>query len=134
MVEIGLPYKEDWTLRFDAQADDLPRLPCKSRYRRIGFDDAVPICVDEGRGGCVVAVETDIGGTERFINSSVERLGEFLILYEQYRRAARVLPEEEILKLIRTVESRMRDIDPNACEDLNNYWPIVVEQMNQGLL
>lgn len=134
LMSVGLPCKEDWTLRFDPEADQLPRLPNKTSCRRIGFDDVVPICLDEERKGCVVAIETDIGGTERFVNSSVERLGEFLVLYQEYRKAARTLSEAEILKLIPTIEARMRQIDPKAVDDPNNYWPVIIEQMNQGLL
>lgn len=134
LIEVGLPYKEDWTLQFDPEADHLPRLPNKANYRRIGFDDFVPICLDEKRGGCVVAVETEVGGSERFINSSVERFGEFLVLYQEYRKAARAVSEEEIVKFISGVEERMRKADPKAFDDPNNYWPVIVEQMNQGLL
>jgi hypothetical protein len=134
LIEVGLPYKEDWTLRFDSEADHLPRLPNRVNCRRIGFDDVVPVCLDEKRGGCVVAVETAVGGSERFINSSVECFGEFLVLYQEYRKAARAVSEEEIVKFISGVEERMRKADPKAFDDPNNYWPVVVEQMNQGLL
>jgi hypothetical protein len=134
LIEVGLPYKEDWTLRFDSEADHLPRLPKKANYRRIGFDDLVPVCLDEKRGGCVVAVETAVGGSKRFINSSVECFGEFLVLYQEHWKAARAVSEEEIVKFISGVEERIRKADPEAFDDPNNYWPVVVEQMNQGLL
>src|SRR5690349_15424104 len=79
--EVGLPCKEDWTLRFDAETDKLPPLPSRGNCRQIGFDDSVPLCLDENRRGSVVAVETR---TDRFINTSVERFGEFLVLYQEY--------------------------------------------------
>lgn len=134
LIEVGLPYKEDWTLRFDPEADHLPRLPNRDNYRRIGFDDSVPVCLDEKRGGCVVAVEKEVGGLERFINSSVERFGEFLVVYQEYRKTARVVSEEEIIKLIPSIDERMRKTDPNAFADPDFYWPVILEQMNQGLL
>src|SRR5687767_13432201 len=86
LAEVGLPYKEDWTLRFDPEADQLPPLPGRANYRLVGFDSTVPICLDEEGGGRVMAIETEIGGPERFINSSVERFGQFLTLYQQYRK------------------------------------------------
>ena len=134
LIEVGLPSNEDWTLRFDPEADHLPQLPNKGNYRRIGFDDFVPICLDEKRSGCVVAVEKDVGGSERFINSSVERFGEFLVLYQEYRKTARAVSEEEIVKAIAGIEEGMRKADPKAFDDPNNYWPVILEQMNQGLL
>ena len=93
LIEVGLPCQEDWTLRFDSEADQLPSLPNKRHYRRIGFDDHVPVCLNEKQAGAVIAVETESGGAERFMNSSVERLGEFLVLYQEYRRIARVVSE-----------------------------------------
>ena len=41
---------------------------------------------------------------------------------------------QEILKTIPTIEERMRKIDPRAFDDPNNWWPVIIEQMNQGLL
>jgi hypothetical protein len=134
LIDVGLPCKEDWTLRFDIEGDQLPPLTNKKHYRRIGFDDLVPVCLDERRGGAVVAVETEFGGSERFVNSSVERFGEFLMLYQEYRKTARSASEEEIPSIINGIEGQMCRIDPEAFDDSNNYWPLVVEQMNQGLL
>lgn len=134
LIEVGLPYKEDWTLRFDPEADHLPQLANKGSCRRIAFDDFVPICLNEKRDGCVVAIETDVGGSEQFINTSVECFGEFLVLYQEYRKLARAVSEEEIMKIIPGIEERMQRADPKAFDDSNNYWPVIVEQMNQGLL
>jgi hypothetical protein len=51
LIEVGLPYKEDWTLRFDPEADHVPRLPNKSNCRRIGFvctlGDSLPMPVSD---------------------------------------------------------------------------------------
>src|SRR5712691_11585156 len=134
LAEVGLPLAEKWTLRFDSKADQLPRLPNKSSCRRIGLDDVVPICLDEQHSGRIVAVEEGIGGTERYINSSVESFGQCLVLYQQYRTAARVSTEEDVQKVIITTEEQMRKIDPTAFRDPDNWWPVIVEQMKQGLL
>ncbi len=134
LAEVGLPFRVDWTLRFDPEANQLPRLPNKSHYRRIGFDDVVPICLDEQHGGRIVAVEREVGGTERYINSSVECFGECLVYYQQYRTSVRGVTEDEVAKLITTTEERMRKADPTAFGDSNNWWSVILEQMNQGLL
>jgi len=47
LTDVGLPIGVDWTMRFCAEGDQLPRLPNRSHYRRIGFDAVVPICLDE---------------------------------------------------------------------------------------
>lgn len=134
LIPVGLPYKEDWTLEFDADSVPLPRLENRANYRRIGFDGSVPICLDEDHDGCVVAVESEIGARERFINASVECFAEFLVLYKQYRSAARTVSEEEVVEVIRGIEQSMRIADADAFHGCDNYWPVIIEQMNSGLL
>jgi hypothetical protein len=134
LLEVGLPHQDDWTLRFISETSQIPRVPSRSNCRIIGFDGPVPICLDERHHGSAVAVEMGIGRTERFINTSVERFAEFLVLYQEYRTAARTLSEDETLKFIPSIEERMHKVDPKAFDDRNNYWPVIIEQTNQGLL
>jgi hypothetical protein len=134
LIEVGLPYRVDWTLQFDNEAEQLPRLPNKKNYRRIGYDDVVPLCLDEEDSGRIIAVEDVIGGRERFINSGVDRFAECLVYYQQYRTSVRIAPEEEVPKLVAAAEEHMREADSLAFSDANNWWPVIIEQMNQGLL
>src|SRR5712675_2737444 len=76
LIEVGMPLRADWTLRFDVQADQVAHTPNAAHC--IGFADVVPICIDDR--GCVIAAEENIGGGMRYINSSIERFGECLVL------------------------------------------------------
>jgi hypothetical protein len=134
LSSVGLPIHETWTLKFDADAEHLPQIPNKPHYRRIGFDDIVPICLDEDRAGQVTAVESEIGGIERFINSSVECFGECLVAYQRYRLDAQVSEEAEIENIIDSTEEQMRKADRTAFLNSENWWPLILEQMRQGLL
>jgi hypothetical protein len=132
LVDIGLPRRADWTMRFDDdEARRLPRLPNKPSYRRIGLDYNVPICLDEQRNGCVVLVEEDVG-TERYINSSVELYGGFLVYYHQCRLAARATTADLRL-LVAATEQRMRNADPAAFRDVEDCWPVIIEHMVDSL-
>jgi hypothetical protein len=130
LVEVGMPVGADWTLRFDVQADQVARAPKGAHC--IGFDDVVPICIDER--GRVMAVEQKIGGGERYINSSVECFGECLVHYQRYRTSARAASEGQVQNLISMTEGRLRNADPTAFSDPDNWWPAIVEQINHGLL
>jgi hypothetical protein len=135
LAEVGLPDEVGLTMQFGPEDGMLPRLTTRSHCLRIGFDDIVPICVDEEGAGRVVAVEEeDKDDGPRFINSSVERFGECLVHYEQYRRSVRDVSEAEALRLVGIAEEQMRKADPGAFGDPENWWPIIVEQMNHGLL
>jgi len=135
LIEVGLPPKEkDWTLRFDTDTDAFPALPGKPYYRAIGFDYIVPICLDESRGGSVLADEAVVNGPERFVNSNVELFGEFLAHYEKYRCSVRGLSEKEVQALISGIEKIMQENDREALEGPENWWPGLLEQMRDGFL
>lgn len=134
LIEVGLPFREDWTLRFNPQVGVLPRLSIRRGCRRIGFDDSVPICLDEEHDGRVVAIEDVVGGSERLINSNIECFVECLVYYKQYRTVVRLASEEEVQKIIDVTGSQIRTADAAAFADPDNWWPLIIEQMNHGLL
>ncbi len=135
LIEVGFPCKEeDWTLRFDGETDTFPRLPGKPDYRTIGYDYIVPICLDENRGGSVLADEAVVNGPERFVNSSAELFGEFLVHYQKYRCSAKDLSEKEVQALISHIEGIMQEKDRDALESPKNWWPGLLEQMKDGFL
>jgi hypothetical protein len=133
-MEVGLPSQEDWTLSFGPQTGGLPRLSNKEGYRVIGSDVDVPICLDEQHHGRVVAVEDEVGGSERLINSNVECFVECLAYYKQYRTAVRHASEDEVQAIIDATESQIGRTDPAAFDGSNNWWPIIIDQMNEGQL
>jgi hypothetical protein len=138
LVDVGMPVQEGWTLRFDPEADILPRLSPHSSYRRFGFDDAVRLCLDEARGGAVIAVDivdavAPVGG-QWYVNRDVVRFGACLVYYEQYRAAALETSEVEIEGVISATERLIRVEDPTAFEDANSWWPSIIQQMSHGLL
>lgn len=115
-------------MRFDDGALRLPRLANHRHYRRIGFDDVVPICFDEARNGCAILVDEELG--ESFINSNVELFGECLVYYQQYR----LIERDDLSHVIDATEQRMRKVDPFAFRNAGDWWPVIIEQMRHGLL
>jgi hypothetical protein len=126
LSDVGLPVGVDWTLEIAPMP--LERLEGKPHFRKLCSDYIVPICLDELDAGSLVAVEQIVGGGERFVNTDVEAFGQFLVLYQRYRRADQ--PEELIL----ATESAMKRTDPRAFSSVENYWPVIIEQMHHGLL
>ena len=138
LVEVGMPVQDGWSLRFDPEADVLPRLSPQSTYRRFGFDYEVRLCLDEARDGAVIAVDivdtVAPAGGQWYVNRDVVRFGACLVYYEQYRAAALATSEAEIEAVISATEKLIRVEDPTAFEDANSWWPSIIQQMNHGLL
>src|SRR5215470_10524960 len=130
LVETGMPLRLGLTLRFEIQADQVSR--ASTTRLCIGFDDVVPISIDER--GRVIAEEAKVGRGEKYINSSIECFGECLVYYQQYRISVRAASEDEVQRLISVVARSLRNTEPTAFADPNNWWPVIVEQINHGLL
>ena len=128
---IGLPKQGDWTLRFGTP-QDLPLLRSHPGMRVIGYDDLVPICLDENCNGRVIAADSDLD--VRFVNSSVERFGMCLAVYQAYRVAVRHLDEEEAENVVEETVREIEDIDAAATSNEEHWWSIIIEQMRQGML
>jgi hypothetical protein len=92
----------------------------------IGDDDGTEIRVLGGDGG-VYSVDPQHRLPTRFMNSSVEHLSSFLELIHSYHGRgkeecdARMWPE-------------LAALDPPAFADPENWWTLVHEQVQQGLL
>jgi hypothetical protein len=133
LAEVGLPRQGGRMMRFGDDAGQLPRLPGRQSYRRIGFDYVVPICLDEERKGCVMEAGKEFGGLDRYINSGVESFAECLVHYQQYRLKGQATGGD-LSDLIVETEQLMRQADPTAFSDEENWWPVVIEQMGYGML
>jgi hypothetical protein len=139
LVTVGLPYKQKWHFRLDAEADELPSLPKKKNLRRICFyGHSACICLDEKLGGSVVWVSTPDASGESLVNTDVERFGRFLVLFGEYVRKGATISKKDFMDYVETVvptiQDKMRKIDPKALEDEEGFWSVIIEQMEDGLL
>jgi len=127
---VGLPVGVDWNLEVvpPSSASDVRRV---ESMPVLAFDGPFPICVLPEAAGAVVVVEDD---GRRVVNSSVRQFGQFLMIYEDYRVRVRALSDGEAEALIDEIEQRMKVSDGEAMRSEEHYWPVVVEQMRQGML
>lgn len=127
--EVGLPTGIEWNLEIHVPSSDATsgNHDCVA----LAYDGCVPICVVPHDGDEVVALED---GSRRLVNANVPAFGAFLMLYHEYRTRVRDLDEDDALTLIAEIDERMRSADPLAMAGPENYWPLIVEQMRDGLL
>jgi hypothetical protein len=128
---VGMPRNVNWTLDFASAAQEVRTLPGHASMVVIGGDDQNPICLRVSDGN-VVCVEED--GLERFMNSTIFALADFLCAYQVYRAQVGDLEDDAIDELIAATESKMRITDAAALSNEENYWSVVLEQMEEGLL
>lgn len=131
LTTVGLPCGVDWN--FEIAAPSAERLPTLFERLIVLARDGgvVPICVDLSDDKRIVAVE---GAHKRPVNSSVQQFGAFLMLYQNYRAQVGELDDDAIEQLINETERKMRQLDPQAMANVEAYWPVIVEQMRDGLI
>jgi hypothetical protein len=111
LTQVGFPRQGDWTLTFPGPSQTIARPAAQSNLAILGYDDEMAICVDEGGGQANVGIVDTAFGSNRFVNSTIEALGAFLVLYESYRRRARNMGEAEAMRLVESTFEEMKAVD-----------------------
>lgn len=126
-----------------------PSHPCgQARYEPLQFtftgnvrsdgDDYVVIGVDYGtelrvllRSGAVYSVDPEGELPVRFVNSSIERLGQFIRISQSY--AGRANDDSGVANVAGKLKEELAAVNPPAFADPENWWAVVLEQMADGL-
>ena len=68
----------------------------------------------------------------RFINSNIEVFLKFLQIYisVEFEKVS----DEDIAELINGVEERFNHLDSKSLEDEENWWPVILEQIEEGFM
>lgn len=143
LVQVGLPAFQDDHFQFDPLVGDLPRLAGRPQFRTVGLmSEFVPICLDEQANGSVMSMDTEMleltkttnpSALDRYINSSVERFAECLILFLRLRRTVRVATEAEFATMLPQFEMDLLKVDPTVFGSPENLWAVIVWEMKEGL-
>jgi hypothetical protein len=134
LTEVGLPKNAPLLLRFYDDARLLSRLlHAGSDYLVIGDDEGTKIGIR--------AVKEDVWSVDpenqlplRFINSSLEALLTCLQIYLENQVALRQASDDDALKIVSAMRERFSQIDAQALAGADNWWSVILEQTEAGLL
>lgn len=144
--EVGIPRECDLEVTTDTGDDGWPTLieycgrigvspPANaSRYFRFGQDGGTQLCIDTLDGGAVVSVDVAGELPTRFVNSGLDTFVESLFLYAGYCKHASGLSDRQREKLVPLFAEDLRRVDPRSLADVENWWSVVLEQIEDGLL
>lgn len=132
LAEVGLPLRTDWLFELkELEMLTHPRRP--GRYCRFGSDLANELCASADTGQ-VVSVSLDAEHLDRFVNTSVPLFAEFLMLVTAERIRFPGLADDEIDQVVAALEYRLQELDPPALHSPDNWWSVIIEQLQDGLL
>jgi hypothetical protein len=100
----------------------------------IGDDYGTELCLNL-TDGCIYSIDPEKKLATRFVNSNVECLGKFLTLYEEREKELReTLNEKDQDQIVRRLREQFVVIDAPALAEPENWWSVILEQKEQGLL
>lgn len=130
LCEDGLPEVPLHFLHFNTQSGGLVIVndDCIS----IGSDNGTEICIDPNNE----IVSVDVYGVypKRFVNSSLESLFECVAIYLIYNDRLMSADDDEIGVLIGEIRQKFSHVDEKALADEENWWSVILEQVEDGLV
>ncbi len=143
LMEAGLPEEADPSLIFypppDAMApipDVVPSLGLPEGFRRylvLADDGGLFLCADTKSRECVLAVDPYQEARTRFVNSTVPKFAEYLLAYRRVKPGpgqAEAASKQEIKGWNDRLKAQFNEIDPVALSDPNNWWAVIVEELD----
>jgi hypothetical protein len=100
----------------------------------LGTDGACELRVDRGSGG-LTAFDPEGKLPARFVNSCVSQLGAFIAVYGRYVAETPPVDDEAArFESVARLRGTFAELDPAALLDPENWWSVVLEQIEDGLL
>lgn len=130
LCDIGLPYEPLNYVRFNI--DKIDSTFEDEEYIAIGSDLGTDICInykDE-----VVSVDRENEYPIRFINRSLESFLEFIVIIIKYEDELKESDDDEIIKVMQKIRKEFDEIDIQALSSDENWWSIILEQLELGVM
>ncbi|MBD5088291.1 MAG: hypothetical protein HDT30_05690 [Clostridiales bacterium] len=96
-------------------------------YLVIGHDFGTDICVNQN--GEIVSVDPEHEYPTRFINKNLESLFGCIAVYLSYANKITDATDDNILGIIKEIERKFDQIDVQALSNEENWWSIILEQL-----
>lgn len=129
LCEDGLPEVPLHFLHFYTQSDSL--IIVNDDCISIGSDNGTEICIDPNNE--IVSVDAYGVYPKRFVNSSLESLFECVAIYLIYNDRLMSAEDDEISILIGEIRQKFNRVDERALDDEENWWSVILEQVEDGL-
>lgn len=103
-----------------------------SGYTVIGNDYGTNICINSK--GEVISLDPEQELPTRFINRDLETFLKFINIFTAYHMKVREADEEEQIQILDEMKEEFDKVDSRALDDEDNWWSVIVEQMEIGLM
>lgn len=84
--------------------------------------------------GEILSIDPDGKLPTRFVNSSILTLLAFLEQYSKERPKLAQASDEEASEIVASMKDKLRALDARSLDDPENWWSLILEQTEQGLM
>lgn len=129
LCEDGLPDVALHFFHFNIQRDEL--VIVNDNCISIGSDNGTEICINSNNE--IVSVDTYGVYPQRFVNSSLEQFFECVAIYLIYSDRLMSVDDDEIGVLVGEIKQKFIHVDERTLNDEDNWWSVILEQVEDGL-
>jgi len=133
LVDIGLPDLKELSIDLYTNADLYKTLRHNGvRYCIIGENIDPKICIKENADEMFL-IDTNSTISVRFINSNIEFFLGFTAIYLTETSGKEFATHEEAMNIVKRLQEIFSELDYEALEDPNNWWSVILEQVEYGM-
>ena len=132
----GLPLEleNNLLLHFYADAEELTTYTNeKGHFLIIGDDYGTKLGLKESTGE-VLSFDPDATLLIRFVNSSILTLLACLAIYSEKQPVLAQAGDDEAAKIVAEMRDEFRALDAKVVNNPENWWSVILEQVEQGML
>ena len=130
LCDVGLPEEPIYFIHFNIDQTD--SISLNEKYIIIGNDLGTDICIDLKEE--IVSVDPQNVYPTRFINTDLECFIKFIFIYLSYEEKIIEAQDEEINNIMAEIREKFDLVDKRALHNKDNWWSVILEQIELGLM
>ncbi len=130
LCDIGLPYEPINFIQFNI--GEIENIKLNEEYTVIGNDFGTNICINDKDELVFVDMENEY--PIRFINKNLESFLKFVVIFLSQENEINEADDDEIIQIMQKIRTEFDMIDIQALSSEENWWPIILEQIELGVM
>ena len=128
LCDIGLPYEPLNFIQFNIE--EIENIKLDEEYVIIGNDFGTNICINHKDE--IFSIDMENEYPIRFINKNLKAFLEFIIIFLSHENEINDADDDEINQVLQKIRTEFEVIDIQALISKENWWSIILEQMEVG--
>ncbi|BDC97649.1 SUKH-4 family immunity protein [Treponema saccharophilum] len=130
LCDIGIPKEPLGFIKFNI--DELKTLKHEDDFVIIGTDLGTNICINKNDE--IISVDFENEYPTRLINKNLESFLHFIVIFLLHEDEINSADDDTISQIIQKIKVEFEQIDELALNNQENWWPIILEQIETGMM